>query len=174
MGIPNILTLLRIFLTPLYAIVFFSNSKYNLYYATLIFFIAGITDVLDGTIARKYNIITKWGTFFDPFADKLMLLTALSCLTAAHIIPVWIIITIAIKEILLVISGYTVFRKGTLIPSNKFGKAASALFSVSMLILVLNQKLGIYIMYISVLAAIIALFSYLKTIFQKLNQLNRQ
>jgi cardiolipin synthase len=66
MNIPNILTLFRLFLIPIFILLFFSNIFNYLFYSVLIFLVAGITDILDGYIARKYSLITKLGTVLDP------------------------------------------------------------------------------------------------------------
>ena len=89
MNVPNILTVIRLFLVPMFIIVFFSSLEKALLYSVLIFIIAGITDVLDGFIARKYNLITKWGQVVDPFADKMMQLTVLVCFSIKKYISVW-------------------------------------------------------------------------------------
>ena len=99
MNIPNMLTLFRLFLIPVFILVFFSNMANSLMAAVGIFLLAGLTDVLDGYIARKYNLITKWGIVMDPLSDKLMLLTVLSCLVITSYAPVWILMVVAAKEI---------------------------------------------------------------------------
>lgn len=158
MNIPNILTLFRLFLIPVFVIVFFSTLP--LKYSILIFLIAGFTDILDGYIARRYNLITKWGIVLDPLADKLMLLTVLACLVIKHYIPVLVLIIIACKEIFMIMSGILLYTNGTVIPSNVYGKLASLLFYISIFILMFNEQLGIYMLYISVVSSIIALVNY--------------
>lgn len=68
MNLPNILTLFRMFLIPIFILVFFSNIKNNIFYSIILFLIAGLTDVLDGYIARKKNLVTKWGIVLDPLS----------------------------------------------------------------------------------------------------------
>ena len=74
MNIPNLLTGIRFLLIPVFFLVFYSDMPNNITAATFVFILAGITDILDGYIARRYNMVTRWGIVFDPLADKLMLL----------------------------------------------------------------------------------------------------
>ncbi|MCM0649215.1 CDP-diacylglycerol--glycerol-3-phosphate 3-phosphatidyltransferase [Clostridium swellfunianum] len=160
MNIPNMLTFLRLVLIPVFIIVFFSGNPNSLLYAIAIFLIAGITDFLDGYLARKYKLITKIGIVLDPLADKLMLLTVLSCLVIGFYIPIWVLIIIASKELFMIFSGIFLYKKGTVIPSNILGKASTIFFYISIFILVFNDKVGACLLYLSVGIAIAALFNY--------------
>ncbi|MBC2398944.1 CDP-diacylglycerol--glycerol-3-phosphate 3-phosphatidyltransferase [Clostridium tetanomorphum] len=161
MNLPNILTLFRMFLIPFFILVFFSNIKNNIFYSIILFLIAGLTDVLDGYIARKKNLVTKWGIVLDPLADKLMLLTVLTCLTINDIIPLWIIIIVSIKELAMIIAGAILYNKDFIIPSNIFGKMATLMFYISIFILNFNSKYGEYLLDIAVLSALLAFTNYL-------------
>lgn len=140
MNLPNLLTTIRFLLVPLFVYVFFLESNESIIYATYIFIIAGITDVLDGYLARKYNLITKWGQVMDPLADKLMLITVLICFTIRNYIPVWIIIIVGLKEILMIIGGLFLYYKKDkiVIPANKFGKIATVNFYIAILYTAFN------------------------------------
>lgn len=137
--VPNTLSAFRILLVPIFASVYFSDHPSAHYYAMIIFVIAGITDIIDGYIARTYNLITKAGTVLDPLADKLMQLTALTCLTIDGSIPLWIMGVLIFQEVGMIISGvYMYFREhSTVIPSNKIGKSATVLFTLAILITIL-------------------------------------
>ncbi len=137
--VPNILSTFRLILVPVFAIVFFSDMANANYVALGIFILAGITDVLDGYIARHYNLISKVGTVLDPLADKLMQLTALVCLTIDGALPLWIMVILLAKEAAMIVTGiYMYFRKkSTVIPSNWFGKSATILFSLAILVTIL-------------------------------------
>ena len=161
MNVPNILTLFRLFLIPVFILIFFSGLPNYLLYSIIIFLLAGITDVLDGYIARKYNLVTKWGIVLDPLADKLMLITVLTCLVTANFIPLWILIVVVIKELLMIIAGGILYNKNTLIPSNLYGKVATCLFYLSIFIISFNVKAGDYLLYIAVVSTIIAFINYL-------------
>lgn len=130
MNIPNILTTLRIILVPIYLSVFFSNRANGILLAGLIFILAGISDVLDGYIARKYNMTTKLGTVLDPLADKLMTFAVLFSFTWSKLIPPWIIIALGLKELSMIIGGAILylFKGNQVLPSNIFGKVATVCF----------------------------------------------
>ena len=160
MNIPNMLTLFRLFLIPVFVLVFFSPIDNNLVFSISIFLVAGATDVLDGYIARKYNLVTKWGMVLDPLADKLMLLTVLGCLAIEDYAPIWIVAIIALKEVFMIISGMFLYRNNTVIPSNVFGKASTLLFYLYVFILSLNSSIGDYMLMIAVISAFIALINY--------------
>jgi cardiolipin synthase len=126
-----------------------------------IYFAAGITDILDGYIARKYNIVTKFGTATDPLADKLMLLTVLFCLTSKLLIPPWIFLIMASKEIFMIIFGISLYHKDLVIPANLFGKIASFLFYIAILFSIFSPIIGRILIYIAVLSALIAFVNYI-------------
>lgn len=161
MNIPNMLTLFRLFLVPIFALVFFSNAEHNFIYAILVFLIAGTTDFLDGYIARKYKLVTDWGTILDPLADKLMLLTVLSCLVLSAYLPLWVLLVVLGKDLFMIIMGTILYTKGTIIPSNIFGKLSTIFFYMSILIFSFNEDIGLYLIYISVASAVLALSNYL-------------
>ncbi|MBR2181146.1 MAG: CDP-alcohol phosphatidyltransferase family protein, partial [Oscillospiraceae bacterium] len=91
MNIPNLLSIFRMCLVPVFVVVFFSDSPHAYAYAAGVYALAGITDVLDGIIARKFNLITKLGKILDPLADKMMTITVFVCISIAGLIPWWII-----------------------------------------------------------------------------------
>ena len=87
LNLPNILTIFRFFLIPLFIFAFLSSLKFNNVLAIVIFLLSGVTDVLDGYIARKYNMVTKFGKLLGPLADKLMIISVLWCLVVKKLIP---------------------------------------------------------------------------------------
>ncbi len=160
MNVPNILTLFRLFLIPVFVLVFFSSIQNNLVIAVSIFLLAGATDVLDGYIARKHNLVTKWGLVTDPLADKLMLLTVLICLAIKGYIPLLVVILIAAKDSLMIISGLFLYKKNTVIPANIFGKASTFLFYLAIFILPINKYTANIMLKIAVVSAFVALINY--------------
>lgn len=162
MNIPNMLTTARFFLIPAFYIVYFSSIDNHFIIAIIIFLISGITDVLDGYIARKHNMVTKWGSLLDPLADKLMLLTVLFSLSQTNVIPVWIFIVILAKEVLMILGGILLLKDETVISSRYYGKAATFFFYLSIGIMILNKKAGAIIMYAAILMAFFAFFNYLR------------
>lgn len=139
--IPNILTIFRILLIGVYLIVFYSGISNAVLYAVGIFLLAGITDVLDGYLARKFNVISKFGQVADPFADKGMQLTTLFTLSNKGIIDKWVVYLIFGKEFFLIISSAILlfYKTRIIIPSNLFGKATTVLIYLAIIISVLGE-----------------------------------
>lgn len=165
-NIPNLLTALRLILVPIFPLVYFSDMENAHYFALIIFITAGLTDFLDGYIARKYNFITPFGTAFDPLADKLMLLMALISLYRDGVIPLWVLTIMVFKEMFMIFTGiYLFMRKEKLvIPANVFGKLATAVFSLSVVLLILTPKTQ-WLQYLLILAVgfkLTAFSSYVK------------
>ncbi len=144
-NIPNLLTLIRLIIVPVLG--YFLYFEYYIP-AMILFAFGGFTDVLDGYIARKYNLITKWGKFFDPLADKLMQITALVFLVLHHFIPIIVLVVVIIKEALMLTGGIMLYRKGkTVIGANWYGKLATVLFYFAILatiILSLDSLKNVY------------------------------
>jgi len=138
MNIPNLLSIFRIILVPVFVAVFFSDSPNAHSMATLIFILAGVTDILDGRIARKYNQITALGRVLDPLADKLMVMTVLICMGREGIIPIAVSIVYAVKECLQIIGSALLFKYvKDMPPSNRWGKSATLLFYVAIVATIL-------------------------------------
>ena len=121
MNVPNMLTVIRFFLIPVFVYVFYSpDISNNTLWALVVFIIAGATDLLDGYIARKHNLITKWGKLMDPLADKLMLLTVLISLYIKGIIPEIIIIIVFIKEFLMIGGAIFLYKNRKIVVESNF------------------------------------------------------
>lgn len=166
--VPNLITAIRFFLVPIYIAVFYSSLEHSLLYATLIFILAGITDVIDGHIARKYDLITKLGTALDPLADKLMQLTVLITFTTKGYIPVWAIVILGIKEVLMIIGGLILYhgKSDVAIPANQYGKLATVVFYVTILTITFSPKgadsiVSMILIAATVVITMIAFISYL-------------
>ncbi len=134
LNVPNGLTMLRFLMIPLYIVLFVKGQKY---WALFTFLLAGCTDVLDGWIARRYNLITDFGKLMDPLADKLMGITALFSMTigTAQIPPVvpWaVVIVIVAKELLMMLGGLFMLGKRIVVYSRPIGKAAQALLTLGL------------------------------------------
>ena len=165
MNIPNILTTIRFFLIPIFVLVFYSSIENNVLYASLVFALAGVTDVLDGYIARTYNMVTKWGIAMDPLADKLMQLTVLICFTTKSFLPIWVIIVVGIKELLMIVGALFLYYNvdKTVIPANKFGKVATIAFYVAILSIAFNlpDTINFILILVAVILTLIAFVNYL-------------
>lgn len=163
-SLPNILTVLRMLLIPVFIFVYFSSSSNAHYYALIIFIIAGFTDYLDGTIARKYNLITPIGTVLDPLADKLMLLTAITCLWLDALLPLWVLAIVFVKEVTMIAGGiYFYCRKEKhIIPANKYGKIATAAFFLAIITILFAPEVKSlqYLAFAAVALKLMAFTSY--------------
>ena len=169
MNLPNKLTLFRVILIPFF--VFFLLAPYfegyGNYIAVAIFIVASITDFLDGKIARKYNLVTNFGKFMDPLADKLLVSSALICLVALNKIPAWIVIVIIAREF--IISGFRLVAadNGVVIAASYWGKFKTAFQMVTVIVLILNipgkvfAVIGTVLIYISLVLTVISLIDYI-------------
>lgn len=162
MNIPNILTAIRFCLVGVFIYVFNNPAiENNLKWAIIIFLVAGITDVLDGYIARKYDMITKWGKLMDPLADKLMLIVVLISLYTVDIVPLMVVIIVLGKELLMVLGAIFLYKnRDTVVQSNFVGKAASAAFYVAIIALVFELPYAYYLLGIAVFLTLFALVQY--------------
>ena len=133
--IPNILTMIRLFLIPVFVVVFFSTPHdRNKIAALVIFAAASITDMFDGMLARKLNQITDFGKLFDPLADKVMVVTAMVCQALIRVFP-WVAIAIvAAKELLMMLGGLFMLSRNVVVYSNYVGKTAQVFFIASLLL----------------------------------------
>ena len=133
--IPNVLTMLRIVLIPVFVIVFFSTPKEQDRIAALVVFaVASITDMFDGMLARKLNQITDFGKLFDPLADKVMVITALICQAVYGVFPWIAIIIVAAKELIMLLGGLFMLSRDVVVYSNYVGKTAQVFFIASLLL----------------------------------------
>ena len=139
-NIPNILSLIRLCMVPLFVYIFFLDYPKHIENAIFIFFLAGATDVLDGFLARKNNWISDTGKILDPLADKAMQCAALISLNIKDIIPLWLVIAYITKELLILAGAVFVFRKKSVVVKSSFwGKFAVCVFYLSIATLVALQ-----------------------------------
>jgi len=174
MNVPNVLTAIRLILVPVFLFVFFSGYDNSIFIAIIIFLAAGLTDILDGYIARKFAMVTKWGAVLDPLADKLMAITVLISLTIKEILPFWVFFVISLKEIVMIAGAAILFNKGAYISSRVYGKISTVLLYVSILTLeLISRSLGLALIYITVFSSLFALYKYFqnfKILHKKVNQ----
>lgn len=165
MNVANMLTIFRIILVPVYLLLFYSTGENHLLYAGIVFLIAGITDVLDGYIARKYDQMTDLGAVLDPLADKLMAFAVLISFTSTKLIPSWILKIIGFKEILMITGGFILylFKSNTVVPANKYGKVATVSLYIAVFSVILRapSMLKKTLFIITVALNIIAFINYL-------------
>ena len=106
--IPNILSIMRIVLTPIFVLLMLLNTFYMKLFALIIFFISSLSDFLDGYLARKFNYITEMGKFIDPVADKVLIVSAFIVLNIfySNIVQMWMIVAIVSRDIFITCARY--------------------------------------------------------------------
>ena len=165
--IPNVLTMIRLLLVPVFVIVYFRTAAEPKYAALAVFAAASLTDMLDGFLARKLNQITDFGKLFDPLVDKLMVLTALVCQALTGVFPWAAVIVVACKELFMVIGGLFLLSRDVVVYSNIFGKAAQVSFILSLILSFFHvpleawgTRLDLILLWITVGLAILAMVVY--------------
>ena len=163
-NIANILTGSRILLAGVFALVFLHPgivSPLNAYLGVGVLIVAGITDLLDGYLARRLHLVTDVGKLLDPIADKTLVLTALICLWIKDWVPFWVVGVLLGKEALMVIGGALILRRRNVaVQSNLFGKIASALLDISIVAVALNFGWARYFLYVAVGLSVMAMVQY--------------
>ena len=169
MNLPNKLTCFRVVLIPFF--VFFMMAPffegYGNYIALVIFIVASLTDLLDGKIARKYHLVTNFGKFMDPLADKLLVCSAMICLIQTGQLAAWIVIIIISREF--IISGFRLIASdnGVVIAASYWGKFKTTFQMLMVITLIINlpytwfQALGTVLIYVSLALTIISLIDYI-------------
>ena len=161
--IPNILTIGRFLLIPF---IFEAIMQENFMAAFVLLTISGLTDVLDGFIARKFNFITNFGKLIDPLADKCTQIATLIALTNIGIIPTWILIVIFIKEFLMVAGASFLYGKKLVVSSRWYGKLSTVLFYIaivsSLIIRFFNltYNFDTYLYYVALISTFFSLLMY--------------
>ena len=165
-NIPNALTIIRFILIP-FIVYYILTGQYIAGFIVLT--ISGLTDILDGCIARKFNFITNFGKLIDPLADKLTQVSLLLALTILEILPWWILAIVFIKECVMVIAASVLYsRKDVVVYSKWYGKLATCLFYLAIICsLIINQfniklsfRIDLYLYYLAILATIFSLVMY--------------
>lgn len=178
--VPNILTMIRFFLIPIIVGSLINNN----YIISFVFLtLSGLTDILDGYIARKFNFITNFGKLMDPLADKATQLSVLAVLSLQHVIPVWILIIVVLKEFIMISGASFLYGKEFVVSSRWYGKLATVLFYIaivtSFFIKQFNMVIAehieynmsplpefdLYLYYLALLATIFSLVMYFKAFY---------
>ena len=169
MNLPNKLTIFRVILIPFF--VFFLLTpyfpEYGKYIATAIFIVASLTDMADGKIARKYNLVTNFGKFMDPLADKLLVCSAMICLVEIDRLAAWIVIVIIAREF--IISGFRLVASdnGIVIAASYWGKFKTTFQMLMIIALILDfqnryfQMLATALTYIALILTVVSLIDYI-------------
>lgn len=169
MNLPNRLTILRTLMIPVF--LFFLLTDYagncSKWIAVIVFILASLTDFLDGHIARKYNLVTNFGKFMDPLADKLLVCSAMICLIEKGQLAAWIVIIIIAREF--IISGFRLVAadNGIVIAASYWGKFKTVFQMLMVIVLILNipnsffAVLGTVLTYIALALTVVSLIDYI-------------
>ena len=166
MNLPNKLTIFRVILIPFFIVfLLVPITPVDKWIALAIFIIASLTDLLDGKIARKYGLVTNFGKFMDPLADKLLVCSALICLIELDRIPSWMVIVIIAREF--IISGFRLVAadNGVVIAASYWGKFKTTFQMVAVCLLIADiEALGLFtqiVLWIAVILTVVSLVDYL-------------
>ena len=169
MNLPNKLTILRVIMIPFFvaALLYDGGANQNMrYVAAALFIIASLTDMLDGKIARKYNLVTNFGKFMDPLADKLLVCSSLICMIELDRLPAWIVIIIIAREF--IISGFRLIaaENGVVIAANYWGKFKTVSQMIMIILLILDfggifKTLETIFIWLSLALTVISLITYI-------------
>lgn len=153
MNTPNKLTTLRMIMVPFFVLAFYIESKdisARLIITTIIFAIASSTDFLDGYLARKYNLVTDFGKFMDPLADKVLVTAALVCLVQIGRVEAWMVVLIISREYAISILRAIAASSGKVLAASKGGKIKTATQMTAIIMLMLAIPGGNILMYLAV------------------------
>lgn len=164
-NVPNVLTLIRFLLIPVFCVLM---SEDRMRAALIVFILAGLTDLLDGYIARSTNSITRFGKLMDPLADKLMVLSLMIGMLLKGIIPASAFIILIVKEALMVLGGLLLFvRRDTVVYSKPIGKVAQFLTVTALVLcffhkefIAMGRPIHLWMLWLSVALAIASLLYY--------------
>lgn len=167
MNLPNKLTVFRMVLVPFFvaALLMSAGNESLKWVALLLFVVASLTDLADGYIARKYNLVTDFGKFMDPLADKILTVSGMICLIELGRIPSWIVVIIVAREF--IISGFRLIaaEKGVVIAANYWGKFKTTFQMIMIILMIMNipglQILTDIVMWIALALTIISLVTYI-------------
>ena len=168
MNLPNKLTVLRVIMVPFFVFFMLTDvgGPANKWIALILFCVASLTDMLDGKIARKYNLVTNFGKFMDPLADKLLVCSAMICMIEMGKLPAWIVIVIIAREF--IISGFRLVASdnGIVIAASYWGKFKTV-FQMAMIIVLIADFGGIFdiiaqvLIWIALAFTVISLIDYI-------------
>ena len=167
MNLPNKLTVMRVILIPFFvaALLYENGSSQTMrIVANVIFIVASLTDLFDGKIARKYNLVTNFGKFMDPLADKLLVCSALICLIQLGQLPAWVVIIIISREF--IISGFRLVAadNGIVIAASYWGKFKTTFQMIAVILMIFNipalATVTMIMLVIAVLLTVISLVDY--------------
>lgn len=137
MNTPNKITVFRIFLAPIWLAIFLLDMPYRYFISAAVFALAAITDAIDGHIARKRNIVTVFGKFLDPIADKTLVTAGLLAFMLEGLCNIWIVLIVLVREFAITSLRLISSAQGKVIPANIFGKIKTVMQMISFIVVML-------------------------------------
>lgn len=168
-NLANRITMARVLLVPLIIVLLYFPGRITCLLAVVFFIIASLTDLLDGHIARKENMVTSFGKFLDPLADKLLICSVLVMLVELNWIPAWVSIIIICRELMVTGLRAMAADEGIVIAADKYGKLKTVLQMVALVPLMLHypwfgfdpHPLGQFVLYMALVLTVFSGFNYL-------------
>ena len=144
-NLPNVLTMVRLVLVPIFIILVLNGSVGAMWAALVVFVVAAFTDLYDGKIARERGLVTDWGKIWDPIADKALTLGAFVVLSIAGLVPWWFTVVVAARELGITWMRSRLLKRGIVVAANSGGKAktVSQMFLIVFLVFPWDSVLGV-------------------------------
>ena len=177
MNLPNKLTVLRVLMVPFFVLFMLTDigGAANKWIALAIFCVASLTDMLDGKIARARNLVTNFGKFMDPLADKLLVCSAMICMITTGQLAAWVVIIIIAREF--IISGFRLVASdaGIVIAASWWGKVKTVAQMAMIIVLIADfggvfDMIGTALIWVSLILTVVSLVDYVKKNIQVLTQ----
>lgn len=162
MNLPNKLTIARMCMVPLFMLALMLDTETSRVIATILFAVASLTDMLDGKIARKYNMVTNFGKLMDPLADKVLTAAAMICLVELGDLAAWVAVVIIFREYLITGLRSVAASENIVVAANIWGKVKTVCQMIALMLLMLKPQvvvlcginIGLWLMYVAVLLTV--------------------
>ncbi len=168
MNLPNKITVFRVVMIPFFLVFMLAGGiPYGKYIAAAIFIVAALSDLLDGYLARKNNLVTNFGKFMDPIADKLLVSSALICFVELKLLPAWIVIIIIAREFIISAFRLIASDNGVVIAASWWAKVKTTVQMIMSIMLIINlddpiiNVLEQVVIYLAVVLTLVSLVEYL-------------
>jgi len=138
--IPNMITLFRILLTPLFLYFLLSDGQYYMLFALIVFIVASVSDGVDGHVARKHGFVSEFGKFADPLADKILIISSFIALIFLDIIPLWMVIIVVLRDVTVTAIRMIMIKRGNSIVTANIAKAKTV-FQIVFIYVVISFKM---------------------------------
>lgn len=168
-AVPNLISVFRICLVPVFILVYFSDANDTKVYAVGVYALATFSDFLDGFLARRFEASSNLGKILDPLGDKMMTVSVMACITIDKVIPVWAVIVAVVKELLMGAGGIVLYNLAheEIPPSNLIGKTSTVVFFLVCVTLMLFRDIpgaaAVIMISVAIALMFIALASYINT-----------